>query len=103
MTITAGPIGGCLAIRVLDDGVGLPPGWRLENSPGLGLSVTRERIAGLHPNGDSRFTVQPREGGGTAVEILLPLSMVGEDKTPYPVELEFGKVEPEKSNQEILG
>jgi two-component system LytT family sensor kinase len=103
VTITAGPIGGCLAIRVLDDGVGLPPGWRLENSPGLGLSVTRERIAGLHPNGDSRFTVQPREGGGTAVEILLPLSMVGEDKTPYPVELEFGKVEPEKSNQEILG
>ena len=28
---------------------------------GLGLSVTRERISGLHPNGNSRFTVMRRE------------------------------------------
>ena len=33
-----------LEIRVQDDGVGLPPGWQLETSAGLGLSVTRERI-----------------------------------------------------------
>jgi sensor histidine kinase YesM len=40
-----------LEIKVTDDGVGLPNGWSLENSRGLGLSVTRERIAELHPNG----------------------------------------------------
>ena len=68
-----------LEIRVLDDGVGLPPGWRLETSAGLGLSVTRERIAGLHPNGASRFEVRPRATGGTEVEISLPLRINGED------------------------
>ncbi len=91
VTISAAPIGGCLAIRVLDDGVGLPLDWTLEKSPGLGLSVTRERISGLHPNGDSRFTVRPREGGGTAVEILLPLTLVGEDSTLQPCEMDLAK------------
>ena len=32
-----------------------PAGWTLENSGGLGLSVTRQRIAGLHPDGESYF------------------------------------------------
>jgi two-component system LytT family sensor kinase len=65
-------------IRVADDGVGLPPGWTLETSSGMGLSVTRERIVGLHPDGNSRFTVRPRTGGGTEVEISLPLRFAGE-------------------------
>ena len=65
-------------IRVADDGVGLPPGWTLETSSGMGLSVTRERIVGLHPNGNSRFSVSPRTGGGTEVEISLPLRFAGE-------------------------
>jgi two-component system, LytTR family, sensor kinase len=68
-----------LEIRVRDDGLGLPPGWQLETSAGLGLSVTRERIAGLHPNGASRFAVLRRAGGGTDVEISLPLRVIGED------------------------
>jgi LytS/YehU family sensor histidine kinase len=68
-----------LNIRVLDDGMGLPPGWTLENSGGLGLSVTRQRIAGLHPNGESCFAVKPRAGGGTEVEISLPLRWNGKD------------------------
>ena len=63
-----------LEIRVLDDGLGLPPGWTLEDSAGLGLSVTRERIAGLHLNGNSRFAVRRREAGGTEVAISLPLT-----------------------------
>jgi signal transduction histidine kinase len=62
-----------LEIRVQDDGVGLPPGWTLESSVGLGLSVTRERIKGLHPNGESSFTVRPRRNGGVEVDIFLPL------------------------------
>jgi len=80
VTVQATREGERLAIRVLDDGVGLPPGWSMENSAGLGLSITRERIAGLHPNGDSRFVVQNRAEGGTVVEILLPLRLVGEEE-----------------------
>ena len=67
-----------LEIRIADDGVGLPAGWTLEKSCGLGLSVTRERIAGLHPNGTSRLSVTSRSGGGTEVEISLPLRLTEE-------------------------
>jgi len=59
---------------VLDDVVGLPPGWNLDASSGLGLSVTRERIAGLH-NGLSHFSVFNRAEGGAEVKILLPLKL----------------------------
>lgn len=68
-----------LEIRVMDDGVGLPIGWSLEDSQGLGLSITRQRIAGLHPNGASRFVVRNRAEGGTLVEVSLPLRVVGEE------------------------
>jgi len=68
-----------LDIRILDDGVGLPFGWTLETSTGLGLSVTRERIAGLYPNGASYFDVRPRIGGGTEVAISLPLRCMKEE------------------------
>jgi signal transduction histidine kinase len=75
VTVQAAPVNGQLEIRVLDDGQGLPIGWSMENANGLGLSITRERIAGLHPNGDSRFVVRNREEGGTEVEISLPLKL----------------------------
>ena len=80
VTVTANADDTRLSIRVLDDGVGLPDGWTLETSEGLGLSVTRERIAGLYPNGNSSFAVRPRDGGGTAVEIELPLRIAGEER-----------------------
>jgi hypothetical protein len=38
--------------------------------------VTRQRIAGLYPNGESRFTVRRREEGGVEAEVLLPLRNV---------------------------
>jgi two-component system, LytTR family, sensor kinase len=78
VTVTAQPGLKQVEIRVTDDGVGLPPGWTLETSAGTGLSVTRERIIGLHPDGDSHFSVRPRAGGGTEVEISLPLRFTGE-------------------------
>jgi len=68
-----------LEIRVTDDGVGLPAGWKLEESAGLGLSVTRERIRGLHPTDGSSFAVRrrSRDGNGkiegTEATIILPL------------------------------
>jgi signal transduction histidine kinase len=67
-----------LEIQVQDDGVGLPPGWTLESSVGLGLSVTRERIKGLYPNGESSFAVRPRRNGGAEVDIFLPLRVPAE-------------------------
>jgi len=74
VSVSAVKSGDQLEIRVLDDGVGLPPGWSLETASGLGLSVTRERIAGLH-NGLSHFSVHSRAEGGTEVKILLPLKL----------------------------
>jgi len=78
VTVTAERGPNQVEIRVTDDGVGLPPGWTLETCSGMGLSVTRERIVGLHPDGNSRFCVRPRNGGGTEVEISLPLRFAGE-------------------------
>jgi two-component system LytT family sensor kinase len=69
--------GNRLDIRVLDDGMGLPVGWTLENCSGLGLSVTRQRVAGLYPDGEACFAVNRRAGGGTEVEISLPLRWNG--------------------------
>jgi len=79
VTVKAAPSDGKLEISVLDDGIGLPLDWSMEKSAGLGLSITRERIAGLHPNGASRFVVHNRPEGGTAVEISLPLRVIGEE------------------------
>jgi two-component system LytT family sensor kinase len=75
LVVRAKPLGDRLEIRVMDDGVGLPLGWTLEGSEGLGLSITRQRIAGLHPNGASRFVVRNRAEGGTEVEVSLPLRL----------------------------
>ena len=80
IVVRAKPLGERLEIRVLDDGVGLPLGWRIEESEGLGLSITRQRIEGLHPNGASRFAVRNRAEGGTEVEVSLPLRLVGDEK-----------------------
>jgi two-component sensor histidine kinase len=71
--VTARKVKDRLEIHVQDDGVGLPSGWTLESSAGLGLSVTRERIVSLYPNKESGFTVRPRQNGGAEVEIVLPL------------------------------
>jgi glucose-6-phosphate-specific signal transduction histidine kinase len=79
VTQAAEPVNEKLLIRVFDDGAGLPPGWTLETSNGLGLSVTRERIAGLYPNGEGIFTIRPREEGGTIVEVALPLRVIEEE------------------------
>jgi two-component system, LytTR family, sensor kinase len=76
ITVIAEAIGKRLEIRVLDDGVGLPPAWSIERAGGLGLSVTRERIAGLHPGGNAHFAVGRRTEGGTEVNISLPLRFV---------------------------
>jgi two-component system, LytTR family, sensor kinase len=62
-----------LLIQVLDDGVGLPNGWSFDSQKGVGLSVTRERFAGLYPGNTSQFKVRRRREGGTEVSISFPL------------------------------
>ena len=79
VAVTAEPVDGRLVIRVSDDGAGLPAGWSLENSKGLGLSVTRERIAGMYPDNEGSLTIKGRDEGGTEVEIFLPLHVIGEE------------------------
>jgi LytS/YehU family sensor histidine kinase len=73
VVVSAQRSGNQLRIGVLDDGVGLPAGWTLESSTGLGLSLTRDRIAGLYPDGTTQFVVRPRAEGGTEVMVVLPL------------------------------
>lgn len=66
-----------LEIKVVDDGVGLPPHWSMDASGGLGLRVTRERLEALYSeSAEDKFTVSPRKGGGTDVTIRIPLHWV---------------------------
>lgn len=60
-----------LLLRVEDDGVGLAPGWSMEEDSGIGLRLTRERLVVGFP-GFGRFEVSPRASGGTVVSIALP-------------------------------
>jgi two-component system, LytTR family, sensor kinase len=76
--VTARAVGENIVIQVEDDGVGLAPGWTLESSSGLGLAVTRERIAGTYP-ARHVFSIRRRLEGGTTVEIVLPLRFQGEE------------------------
>jgi len=81
VVVTAGSSDGRLEITVIDDGVGLPPGWSLRSQEGIGLSVTRERISGLHPDACSSFAVAPRAGSdGTEVKISFPLHLMEEER-----------------------
>jgi two-component sensor histidine kinase len=81
ITISAAAVGDQLHIHVLDNGVGVPRNWRMENASGLGLRVTRERLEALYPEcGQDCFTIRRRETGGTEVAIRIPLH--GESERP---------------------
>lgn len=78
IVVSADHVDGQLHIRVLDDGVGLPPQWRVETSAGLGISVTRERLQALYAEpGGHEFTVSRRKSEGTEVAIRIPLHGIG--------------------------
>ena len=72
VTLVAERLDQQLHIQVIDDGVGLPPDWPNGSRQGVGLSVTRERIAS-YADGSSRFAIHRRAEGGTEVDILFPL------------------------------
>jgi hypothetical protein len=85
VSVSAERVEGRLEIRVADDGVGLPPGWTLDSAAGVGLAVTRERIAALHPGGSSHFSVERRAVGGTEVRISFPLRWAGGETNGVPL------------------
>lgn len=63
-----------LEVRVVDDGIGLPPHWRPDASAGLGVRVTRERLQALYAQaGGHDFSIARRPEAGTEVTIRLPL------------------------------
>ena len=69
-----------LHIKVLDDGIGLPPQWAIDTSAGLGIRVTRERLRTLYTEPDSHdFTISRRRRAGTEVAIRIPLHKHGAD------------------------
>ena len=63
---------GMLAIRVEDDGAGLPPDWSPART-GVGLRNTMERLRLLY-RAKQALRVEPAAGGGTVVTIHLPVA-----------------------------
>ena len=73
--VSAKPVGDHLEIRVVDDGVGLPPGWNMESATGHGIRVTRERLAALYPEeGGNCFGIGRRAERGTEIVVRIPLA-----------------------------
>lgn len=77
--VVSGTIAGdSLQLSVVDDGRGLPRGWKLETSNGHGLRITRERLATLYPEwADECLSVGRCAGGGTQVTVRIPLRATG--------------------------
>ena len=66
-----------LILTVRDNGLGLPPNWRLESDAGIGLRNTRSRLAATY-GVDHHFSVSPSTGGGVVAEIRIPGGQVAE-------------------------
>jgi signal transduction histidine kinase len=74
VSLSARRINGRLELRVCDDGVGLPEGWRMSNGKGVGLLNTQARLRQLYGE-DFVFEVRNREQGGAEVLVSIPLRL----------------------------
>lgn len=70
--IRAEDVNGHLELRVCDDGVGLPEGWQLDGSNGVGLTNTLARLRQLYGD-DFKLELRNREQGGVEALLLIPL------------------------------
>ncbi|MDQ2819609.1 MAG: histidine kinase [Pseudomonadota bacterium] len=93
ITVTAQCREGILDIVVRDNGVGLAPDWQpgwadelshdhprdptpdSRRQAGLGLRLTRERLAGFHAPGTTTVTIANHPEGGVQVALRLPLRL----------------------------
>ena len=73
--ISARVEGGRLHIRIRDDGAGLPAGFDLRAGAGVGLRNTQSRLERSYGAAAS-LAIGPLPGGGTDVEITLPVTLV---------------------------
>jgi LytS/YehU family sensor histidine kinase len=74
VSLTAQRINGRLELRICDDGVGLPEGWRMASGKGVGLLNTEARLQQLY-GADFVFEVRNREQGGAEVLLSIPLRL----------------------------
>jgi len=74
LRVSAARAGASLRIAIEDDGPGLPPGWSLETSSGIGLQNVSRRLAALYGD-DGRLDLRNRAGAGTAAVLTIPLSL----------------------------
>jgi len=74
ISISAYRSGRMLHVEVSDDGPGLQSGWRIEESGGIGLANTVERLKRLY-GGDHRFELRNVVGVGSGVtaSFVIPL------------------------------
>lgn len=66
---------GALQIRVSDDGPGLQSGWRMEDSNGIGLANTRQRLTHLYGT-EHRFELRNNAIGGVTASLMIPFRPV---------------------------
>jgi two-component sensor histidine kinase len=73
LLVTASRHDNRLAVSVADNGVGLPPGFDLDQATSLGLQIVRTLVVG--ELGGS-LEIGSRHGGGTIVSVELPIEAV---------------------------
>jgi two-component sensor histidine kinase len=74
-----------LRVRVVDDGVGLPPGFSIESTTGLGLSIVRTLVTTeLAGTIELYLGDGPSGRPGTVVDIQVPLAASGLDAERPP-------------------
>jgi two-component system LytT family sensor kinase len=74
VSLSARRAGGRIELRVCDDGVGLPEGWRMGCGKGVGLLNTEARLRQLY-GADFTLEVRNREQGGVEVLLDIPLRL----------------------------
>jgi LytS/YehU family sensor histidine kinase len=71
IVVSAYCAGRMLHVEVSDDGPGLESGWRMEESEGIGLANTVERLKRLYAS-DHRFELRNGEGRGVTASLVIP-------------------------------
>jgi len=71
IAIGACRVGDMLYLSVSDDGPGLQSGWRMEESEGIGIANTVERLKRLYGPAH-RFELRNGEAGGVTAAVVIP-------------------------------